>query len=82
MTYKELDQHLLEQLDKEIEDMRQVSWKDLEKIHMLTSVLDLLWHPAMKERMEHTVIAPNDSYLKEAEVVNATAPKTKHHLYQ
>jgi len=57
MTYRELDSHLLEQLDSEVVDMRQVSWKDLEKLHMLTSVLALLWHPAMKSRMDQTVIA-------------------------
>jgi len=67
MTYKELDQHLLETMDHEVTDMRQVSWKDLERLHMLASVLTMLWHPAMKERMSDE-IPTNTSYLKDAEV--------------
>jgi len=79
MTYKELDQHLLETLDNEVADMRQVSWKDLEKLHMVASVLTILWHPAMKSRMNHTVteVTEHGSYLKEAEVT-----KPVHHFYQ
>jgi hypothetical protein len=82
MTYRELDAHLMEQLDHEVRDMRKVSWQDLEKLHMLTSVLSLLWHPAMKSRMDqqvqHGVLHHHDtdhhnmnqhegSYLKTAE---------------
>jgi hypothetical protein len=95
MTYKELDEHLMETLDNEVADMRQVSWQDLEKLHMVTSVLAVLWHPAMKSRMEHKEVqthhevkeAVNEgSYLKTATPIDpnhrgvVNEPK-RHHFY-
>ena len=73
MTYKELDGHLLEELDKIVHSMSSVTWKDLEKFHMVCSCLNTLWHPAMHSRLNgtHGHVMPGDahqggSYLHEA----------------
>lgn len=55
MTYKELEKHLMEQLDHEVHEIKdKVHWHDLEEIHTITAILSCFWHPAMKTRMETT----------------------------
>ena len=83
MTYKELDQHLLETMDEEVADMRQVSWPDLEKLHKIAAMLDFLWHPKMQERMEQTVIASVEKHIdvEEAQIQEPESILKRHSFY-